>query len=266
MKQTAISAVLGISLVLLTSSAWAWGKDGHRIICAVAWDELKDPARRQVQSLLDIQTREQFADLCLWADEYRPSHPETAPWHFMNVPKDSLSLDIGRDCPEPRSCVVAQIDRDLGTLRTSGPKDAKATALKFLIHFVGDMHQPLHIGFAFDKGGNEIRGTLLGKSTNLHEVWDTGLIEARGVPWEKTAADLKKGMTALDRNLRSGGTPLDWANEVYGFTRMPITNYVDNLGHFEYGEVYVSENMPAALDVMTRAAIRLGYLLNETWK
>ena len=73
-------------------------------------------------------------------------------------------------------------------------------------------------------------------------------------------------MTALDRNLRSNGTPLDWANEVYGFTRMPITNYVDNPGHFEYGEVYVSENMPAALDLMTRAAIRLGYLLNETWK
>ena len=265
MKRAA-SIAFALALTLLPSLAFAWGGDGHRIICAVAWDELKPVARKQVQSLLDIQNREQFADLCLWADEHRPSHPETAPWHFVNVPKDSLAVDLTRDCPEPRSCVVAQIDRDLETLRGTGSKEAKATALKFLGHFIGDLHQPLHIGFAADKGGNEFKGTLLGKSTNLHAVWDSGLIEARGVPWEKTAADLKKGMTALDRNLRSSGTPLDWANEVYGFTRMPITNYVDNSGHFEYGEVYVSENMPAALDLMTRTAIRLGYLLNETWK
>ena len=106
MKRPTLLTALGLALTLSPSLAHAWGGDGHRIVCQIAWDELRTATRRQVQGLLDIQTREQFSDLCNWADEYRPSHLNTAPWHFVNVPIGATSVEVGRDCKEPRSCAV----------------------------------------------------------------------------------------------------------------------------------------------------------------
>ena len=92
--------------------AFAWGADGHRIVCAIAWEELKAPVRKKVEDLLSIKTREEFADTCNWADDYREGHPETAPWHFVNVPLGATTVELDRDCKEPRSCAVIQIERD----------------------------------------------------------------------------------------------------------------------------------------------------------
>jgi hypothetical protein len=256
-----------LAFVLFTSPhAFALGPDGHRIVCAVAWDVMKPATRTTVQNLLDVKDREQFAELCNWADDYRNTHPETGPWHVIHVRKDALSIDMARDCPEPKSCVVDQLNRDIDILRGGGSKEDKATALKFFLHFVGDLHQPLHIGLAADHGGADIKGTLQGKPISLHDVWDTGLLAARGVPWQKTAADIERSTSDLDRQLRAKGTPLEWANEVRDYTRMPQTDYYDNPGDFDYGEVYIAQNLFAIMDLMGRAAFRIAFVLDTELK
>lgn len=260
------AAAIALCLAFISSQAFAWGPDGHRVICAVAWDDLKPETRTKVESLLGIQGRDAFAETCNWADDYRNTHPETGPWHVIHVPKDALAIDMTRDCPAPQSCVIAQLDRDIEMLGGTGTKDDKAAALKFVIHLIGDVHQPLHIGLAADHGGADIKGKLLGKPMTLHDVWDTGLLEARGVPWQKTVTDIERGTSQLDRMLRAKGTPLEWANEVRDFTRMPQTGYFDNPGDFDYGEVYVAQNSFAVMDLMTRAALRLAFVLNSELK
>lgn len=261
-----ISAAFALVMYATSGPALAWGPDGHRVICAVAWDYMKPETRTKVQDLLDIKTRDEYAELCNWADDYRNTHPETGPWHVIHVPKDALSIDMARDCPAPKSCIVAQLDRDIEILRSAAAKPDKAAALKFVMHFIGDIHQPLHIGLAADRGGAEIKGTLLGKPMALHDVWDTGLLESRGAPWQDSVKDIQRGTSGLDRQLRAKGNPLEWANEVRDYTRMPQTDYYDNAGNFEYGEVYVAQNFFAVMDLMTRAAIRLAFVLDAELK
>jgi hypothetical protein len=261
-----ICAAFALAMCAMAPPSVAWGPDGHRVVCAVAWDDLKPETRAKVQELLDIKSRDEFAELCNWADEYRNTHPETGAWHVIHVPKDALAIDMARDCPAPKSCIVDQLNRNIETLRGSAAKADKATALKFVMHFVGDLHQPLHIGLAADRGGADIKGMLLGKPISLHDVWDTGLLESRGVPWQQTVTDIQRGTSGLDRQLRAKGTPLEWANEVRDYTRMPQTDYYENAGNFEYGEVYVAQNLFAVMDLMTRAAIRLAYVLNTDVK
>ncbi len=97
-------------------------------------------------------------------------------------------------------------------------------------------------------------------------MWDTGLLESRGAPWQDSVKDIQRGTSGLDRQLRAKGTPLEWANEVRDYTRMPQTDYYDNAGNFEYGEVYVAQNFFAVMDLMTRAAIRLAFVLDSELK
>lgn len=108
-----------------------------------------------------------------WADEIRRDRPETAPWHYVDIKVTSTGLDRGRNCPGD-DCVVAQIEKDLAIVRdrTLAPP-IRAEALRFLIHFVGDLHQPLHAADSHDRGGNEVRVVLDGELTNLRAVWDT---------------------------------------------------------------------------------------------
>ena len=101
------------ALSLRPMHAFGWGQDGHRIVCAVAWDEMRPATRDRVKQLLDVDGREAFAETCTWADDYRNhGHRQTASWHFVNVPPYATKVDLARDCAGPRSCVVAQIDKD----------------------------------------------------------------------------------------------------------------------------------------------------------
>jgi len=264
MRRLTLLTVCGLAVTLSPSLARAWGGDGHRIVCAIAWDELRAVTRKRVQSLLDIQTREQFADICNWADEYRPTHLETAPWHFVNVPKGATSVDVERDCKEPRSCAVAQIDRQADILKSSASKEDRAMALKFIGHFVGDIHQPLHAGYAEDRGGNRIRGEFMGKKMDMHELWDTALIASKHRPWSEIARSLRSKVTARKRGEWNRSTPNDWANEALTAALSSTIQYGDQSKGFVWGADYARENMPVVHERLTQAGVRLGHLLNDT--
>lgn len=194
--------VLATALGLLWSStpAWSWGCEGHETVAYVARAQLSSDARKQADSLLrnnpiDPKLKRlctsagltRFADASTWADDVRTERPKTADWHFVDIPRGSTRNQLSTFCASG-GCVTKAITDAVNMLKTGSNRAAKAEALRFLIHFAGDIHQPLHCTTNNDRGGNCVRGSLLnGKSSctskgkctpNLHAIWDTNLIKS----------------------------------------------------------------------------------------
>lgn len=257
---------IGILIVcagLRSERAWAWGKDGHRIVCGIAWDEMRPTTRDRVKRLLDVVDREAFAETCNWADEHRNhGHRQTAPWHFVNVPPYATKVELARDCAKPKSCVVAQITEHEGVLRSNAPDDQKAMALKFLAHFVGDVHQPLHVSHAEDRGGNAIKLRFMRRKSDLHAVWDVEMLRETRKSWQQIARELEREITDKQRREWIGSDPLAWADESLVITKAPDTGYTDHDDGAHLGEEYQHRALPVVYLRLSQAGIRLGYLLN----
>jgi hypothetical protein len=209
----------------------AWGHKGHRLTALVAQDHLTPVAEENVRYLLG---KESLADVASWADDYRQDHPETARWHYVNIPGAQRSYDRNRDCPRPdrdsesrwRDCVVDRILYFEDVLKSPATdKKQKTMALKFLVHLIGDIHQPFHaIGEA--RGGNDIRVVFLGTTQcgerslcNLHGIWDDGLLEHRNLSEKKYLAMLRSEILENDWEKQSGGNPAAWANESHSYAQ-----------------------------------------------
>lgn len=170
-RHTAIALIA----VLIPATSFGWGRDGHRIIGHIAEQFLSTNARAAVRDLLGDES---LADVSTWADEVRgsPAYRWTAPLHYVNSPPGSDGYDAQRDCADG-CCVVGAIEHYADVLRDSqAPRPVRIEALKFLVHFVGDVHQPLHAGYGVDRGGNDVKVFFFGDNTNLHSLWDSGLI------------------------------------------------------------------------------------------
>lgn len=165
--------LLGILGMGLPLTAQAWGTQGHQVVANLAQAQLSGPARREVERLLALEPGETLASISTWADEHRS--PQTAAWHYVNFPRDSCSFEPARDCPDGK-CVVHAIDRQLQTLTSQAPDAKRLVALKYLVHLVADVHQPLHAGYLDDKGGNTYQLQAFMRGSNLHALWDIGLI------------------------------------------------------------------------------------------
>jgi hypothetical protein len=189
---------------------------------------LSPETKAQVVELLqaDSKNRETLADVAPWADEYRTDHPETAKWHFVDIPKTAATFDRNRDCPlsekDPRSpwrdCVTDRILFFEGRLGDTSLSEAeRAVALKFLVHFVGDIHQPFH-ALGDDRGGNGIGVTFLGSAVcgtyrcNLHGVWDDSIIDEQGLSEKKYTDRLLQEIKDNNWERMAGGEPTTWAN------------------------------------------------------
>src|SRR5262249_18312362 len=157
-------AAVFLGFLALPILSWAWGPEGHRVVAELARERLQGAARRQIRELLG---NDDLAAISTWADKIRNERPETSGWHFVDIPWNAGSFSSGRDCYRPDShhpssredhhnCVVDRIEifrRVLADHHAS--RAAREEALKFLVHFVADLHQPLHaIGEA--RGGNQI--------------------------------------------------------------------------------------------------------------
>jgi len=206
---------LRVLLVLLIAIFWprpglAWGHEGHQIIALIAEHYMTATAKAKATALLDGTSIEAVAS---WADDYRHDHAETAPWHYIDCPLAEPRIDMARDCPHG-DCVVAKTEQFLGTLRDPATtKAAKAEALKFVVHFVGDLHQPLHDEDNHDKGGNTRYVVFERHPDNLHWVWDTGLLEHISRDPQALAEELERRITTRDVADWEKGSILDWADE-----------------------------------------------------
>jgi hypothetical protein len=224
MRQVVRCVALGaLMLTALTPRSWAWGREGHRLTALVAEHYLTPATLAAVAELLGKQT---LADVAPWADEYRQDHPESAPWHFVDIPAAEAKYDRERDCPLPandpkspwRDCVTDRILYFEGRLGdTSLPPAERAIALKFLVHLIGDVHQPLHaLGDA--RGGNDIHVTFLGSTQcdsyvcNLHGVWDNSLISEQGISEKKYTERLLQEIQDNHWERLAGGAPSAWTD------------------------------------------------------
>lgn len=157
------------------SSVLAWGNQGHQIIAMLAEAQLSPAAHKEVKRLLALEPGATLTSISTWADEHRS--PATAAWHYVNFPRDSCNYQPKRDCPDGK-CVVVAIERQLEILEAESSDEKRLIALKYLVHLIGDIHQPLHAGYADDKGGNTYQLQAFMRGSNLHALWDTGMIKA----------------------------------------------------------------------------------------
>lgn len=223
-----LTAVLAVFLAWAIPS-FAWGPEGHRIIAIVAARELSAAARRQIRALIGS---DDLGAISNWADEIKNDRPETYGWHFVDIPWNASGFSQARDCYHPsqkvpsslddhHNCVVDRInifERVLADRNAS--RSDRAEALKFLVHFVGDIHQPLHaIGEA--RGGNDIQISEFGqaecggRNCNLHLVWDVGLIRHSGLSETEYADYLESKILREGLQKHSIGGPETWANESF---------------------------------------------------
>lgn len=210
-RTPALPVVAAVALLVLTlpraiAPVEAFGALGHHVIARLAWGLMTPAARDRSAALLDGR-QDAFVAASTWADEIRSARPETYNWHFVDIPMGQRRYDAARDCPptEKGDCVVAAIARARAELEDPGrPQPLRAESLKFLVHFVGDVHQPLHTIDNHDRGGNDVKVAALrgddGRATNLHAAWDTGLINLSPETEAARADRLFAGLTARPRD------------------------------------------------------------------
>jgi hypothetical protein len=218
-------------VLLLVRPAFAWGPDGHEVIATIAEKALSSTARKQVRLLLPAKMHS-LAEIANWADAVRPSRPWTAEWHFVDIPLDAQGYDRARDCKHD-DCVVEQVNTRIQQLSDRSLLPAvRLEALKFLVHFVGDMHQPLHCADNHDRGGNDVKVIFEGSTVRLHRVWDSGIINS-AVPQQRDyAARLFRSASMADRqSWVAKRTPVDWANECFAIGKADIYTPLGLIGH-----------------------------------
>jgi hypothetical protein len=180
------AAFAGLALLALSPAAAAWGRLGHRLVGDLATAELTPAARAEVSRLLAGEPEPTLAGVSTWPDEIRDTDPTrykaTARWHYANLADHGCAYESTRDCPDG-ACVVGAIAAQTAILADrKRPLAERRDALKFVVHFVGDIHQPLHGGYARDKGGNTYQVQYDGKGDNLHWLWDSLMLDKLGQP------------------------------------------------------------------------------------
>jgi hypothetical protein len=233
-----------------------WGGLGHRLIARVAADRISAPVRAEIDTLLGGRA---LRDVAVWADSIRPARPETGPFHYINVPLDSSFLGWRRYCPAT-GCILEALERYRALLADrSKPRAERSEALKWVVHLVGDLHQPLHVGERGDRGGNDVPVLWEGFRTNLHSVWDSRILGSRGLDEEAYWARLRGHLATADSAWSAGG-PADWAAESHAMSRDHVYRVP---GDLDASSDYARENLSRAEQRLLQAGLRLGRMLED---
>lgn len=271
-----------ILLLFLPSIASAWGGVGHEVVCEIASQELSAKARIEIQRLMDLDAKfDTFSESCSWADRLE----ERSLDHYVNQPRD-LAVITTDECPLAKTCVFSAIKKDQEILKDgSQPDQARLEALKLLGHWVGDIHQPLHVSFQDDRGGSSIYAAGM-CSGALHGVWDGCIIERQmGKDAKAIASKLYASLAENQARSWQSDSPIEWADESYQVTLSSQTGYCTmNEGACWYwsmnmmldeGEMqremiitqgYLSANQKIIELRLQQAGIRLGAMLNAAMK
>lgn len=250
---------LALALLLTClSTAHGWGGQGHRLIANIADAHLSPTARAEVARLLQGEPEPSLAGVSTWADTIRDDEAWrwTAPMHYVKFDDSTCVYDAERACRDDL-CVVGAIERYSRVLadRTL-PDEARLEALKFLVHFIGDVHQPLHAGHRPDRGGNDFQVNIAGEGTNLHAVWDRRVLP----PESLEPAQHLPAREAAVGTLPDAGSAEQWASESCRLTASKGF-YPDKPGRLPQG--YLDRVAPMAAERANLAAKRLAVRLNS---
>jgi hypothetical protein len=290
LSSTAVIVAILLSSIQLLH---AWGAQGHRLVGLIAAERLSPVAKQNVAWLLDGQS---LADVSSWADSITGEQVQTSYWHYLNIPPDASGYDRDRDCPtQPgvekgsrgdrwRDCVVDRIA--YWEERLANPKldrADRATALKFVVHFIGDLHQPFH-ALGVGRGGNDIKVRVFGQSDcgpstssgpartesragndparpvpcNLHSVWDSRLIARRNLDDGHYTAALTRVIADKGLAKQPAGTPADWANESFKLAKEALVASDTNID-----EGYFRRHITVIDERLSLGGVRLAAELNR---
>jgi hypothetical protein len=258
---------------LVPTQLSAWGPKGHAIVADLAQSRLTPAARANLQLLLG---NDSLASIATWADQVRKDRDESFGWHFVDIPKDAAGFSQPRDCFRPQdkhkdaltdhhNCVVDRIEMFQKVLADpAAARETRVEALKWIVHFVGDLHQPLH-AIEEARGGNDIKLPVFGSAKcgdydcNLHWTWDSLLLEHTGLSQEDYVRRLNELIAQKHLEKQAVGTPVEWANESHLQARHlvdPRPAAVD--------ETYYQANIDLVNEKLALAGLRLAALLNDT--
>jgi len=270
----------------LTASVPLWGAGGHEITGLIAQTMLSNKAFQKVDALIPLQSG-QLSKVANWADQVRSQNAFkwSSPLHFADVPDWACDFIHNRDCSDDM-CVVGAVKNY--TDRQNQPKLSlaqRSEALKFFVHFSGDIHQPLHIGFLSNLGGNSLQGTFMGSKTNLHSLWDSGmmnvllkeqfqndqnllaeyLVDKINNEWKKDAADWKTCLL----NDPFASCPTEWAEDTaklaceYAYVEADGKTPIKN--NFVLDRDYYERNIDVVLVQLAKSGVRMANVLNNLY-
>lgn len=253
------TAVAFAALLSCAPAALAWGPLGHRIVARLAEAQLTPQARIEAQKLLALRGARHLSDIAVWADDLRDTDPalfqRTKRLHFVNFHARDCIYDPPRDCRDGE-CAVAAIDKYSTILANrANPPAARAEALALVVHFVADIHQPLHASPRHDAGGNDFQVRWHGRGSNLHRIWDSTMLDTAHL----SAARYARKLEAEGTPVATGGTPEGWAEESCRIDRDGGV-YPDS---HTISQAYVDRELPVAEQRLRQAGARLAELLNR---
>lgn len=233
-----------------------WGATGHRTIGKIADDYLKGKTKRKIAELLDGQS---LALVSTFGDDIKSDkrYREFYTWHYVNMPFGVKYEDSDKN---PDGDLVTGINKCKEIiLDENASKEDKAFYLKLLVHFIGDLHQPMHVGRAEDKGGNTVQVQWFGDGTNLHSVWDSKMIEHYNMTYSELAENSNKISKEQVKFLQTG-TIEDWVNETQTFA-IKAYDSVEVGENLKYNYMY--DNFGLVRSQLQKGGIRLAKILNE---
>jgi hypothetical protein len=244
-----------IVLTLVYVNAYPWGYTGHRATGYIANKYLTKKSRKAVERILGGQS---LAIASTWMDEIRAdsTYDFMSDWHWVTIPDGMTYAQTEKN---PNGDIIVTIQRIISDLK-SGKLSMKeeSESLKMLVHLVGDIHQPLHVGRP-DRGGNSVSVTWFGSNTNLHSVWDSKIIDGTELSYTELAESLDKPTSEQIKQWQ-GSPVLDWANESISYRPQ-----IYDIGNSKLGYQYIYQNMSTVRLRLLQAGVRLAGILNEIY-
>jgi hypothetical protein len=247
---------LHLVLCLISFPGFGWGPTGHRVTGWVAEQYLNAKARNKIKGILG---QESLAMASTWMDEIRSdsTYNFTADWHWVTIP---TGMTYEQAPKNPNGDVIMTLNRVIRELKSHQlTHDKEVEDLKILIHLVGDIHQPLHVGCCDDQGGNKVRVKWFHIDSNLHRVWDSDMIDETKLSFTELAQSLIKPDKTVFVNWQKSSV-LEWVNE-----SMTYRNQVYAIGEGTLGYKYSYKHFPIVRQRLIQAGIRLAGLLNQIY-
>ena len=244
-------------LPLLTFGNAIWGKTGHRVTGYLAEKHLTRKARKAISELLEGHS---LAFVSTYADEIKSDRKYDAyyPWHYVNYPLDATyeasdKSELGDLITGISNCKAVLMD-------ANSSREAKVFHLKMLIHFLGDLHQPMHAGRAADRGGNDVKVQWFSEDSNLHKVWDTNMLESYGMSFYELGDELDRSTTRKERKQLQQGEAVAWLEESHALAEVIYGSATDG-EQLRYGYCY--KYNPILFESLRKGGFRLAKVLND---
>lgn len=256
MKKILILTAICIYNLSFSNAPADWGQTGHRVVGEVASNHLTEKAKAEIELLLNGMS---LAVASTYADEIKSerSFNKYRPWHYVNIPFDKTYQEI---TPNEDGDIIKGIAHCIQVLKAEdSSKEDKIFYLKLLIHFIGDMHQPLHLGLEEDKGANDFQVRWFNEGTNLHRVWDSQMIDSYQMTYTELTQNLPR-INDIDKQKIQEGTLLEWVEKERELTKKV---YESATTGEKLGYRYMYDHFSTVKTQLQKGGLRLAKILNE---